>query len=212
MNEIIHRQFHRVERTVDGVKRVLFVASTGNPDRYADIVDQQTWRLDNYRANPVVLVNHDYSVQSTVGSGAVEVMDGNLTLEVVKWSSKPLASEVKVDVDDGIINAVSVGFRPGRMIPRSQMPEEDPRRGERGYVYYDCELLEVSIVTIPANAEALAAKTLRASDVVAALLSDATFKAELLAHITLSGATAPECGLLDFPSGQETPNLFGFKP
>lgn len=50
------------------------------------------------------------------------------------------------------------------------MPKEDPRYGERGYIFYDCELLEVSIVAIPANPEALAARSLgiNIDDLVAA--------------------------------------------
>jgi hypothetical protein len=208
MSEIIHRQFERVERTEGDVKRVLFVASTATPDRASDIVDQLTWRLDNYRSNPVVQVDHEYSASATIGRGEVTVVDGVLTLEIVKWSAKPRAQEVKADVDDGIVNAVSVGFRPGRMIPRSQLPDGDPRKGDRGYVYYDCELLEVSVVAIPMNPEALAAKSIASADIVDKILADERLMAELVARLTLSGAPAPQTEPLGFPEApSDTPTL-----
>ena len=155
------RSLLAIRRTVEvgGVKRSMFVASTATPDRYGDIVDQATWKLDNYRANPVVQVDHDYRVESTVGRGLAVVVDGVLTLEVEAWGEDEHAQAVRAKVEAGIVNAVSVGFRPGRSIPRSQLPAEDPRVGDRGYVFYDCELLEISIVAIPANPEALASRS-----------------------------------------------------
>lgn len=148
----------------DGTKRVLFVASTAASDRMGDIVDQ-SWVLDNYRGNPVVLVDHHYSVEAVVGRGAVSMVDGALALEVVAWSAKPTAQAVRQDVEDGIVSAVSVGFRPGRSVARSSLPADDPRRAERGDVFMDNELLEVSIVAVPANPEALiAAKAARSAE------------------------------------------------
>lgn len=179
------RSIQAVRRAVEenGRKRSIFVASTDTPDRYADIVDQATWKIDNYRANPVVQVDHDYRVESTVARGSVATEGGALTLEIDAWAETARAQDVRALVESGIVNAVSVGFRPGRMIPRSQMPPEDPRYGDRGYIMYDCELLEVSIVAIPANPEALAARSLRfdldalADQVAARLLTSPTYLA-----------------------------------
>mgnify|MGYP003333977499 CR=1 FL=1 len=52
------------------------------------------------------------------------------------------------------MNAVSVGFRPIESKSRSDLPEENKYYGSRGMYYSKSELLEVSIVTIPANGEA----------------------------------------------------------
>lgn len=215
MSDIVRKQFQRVERTVDGVKRVLFVASTDSVDRYGDIVDQGTWKLDNYRANPVVQLDHIYSAEYTIARGEVATDGGALTLEIVAWSAKARAQDVRQDVEDGIVNAVSVGFRPGRAIPRSQLPAEDPRAGTGGYVYYDCELLEVSVVAIPANADALiAAKSIgpvSARDLAAALLARPEFLTELRAQLTLSGADASEpSDLFEFPDSKESTPELGF--
>lgn len=201
---------HRIEavrRTIEreGVKRSVFVASTDTPDRMSDIVDQGTWALDRYRANPVVQVDHDYRIEATVGRGAVEVRDGALVLEVEAWADDERAQAVRAKVEAGIVNAVSVGFRPGRMIPRSQLPKEDPRYGERGYVFYDCELLEVSIVAIPANPEALAARSLAVNidEIVAAAVAR-----ELEAHRLAQPEPAPRGLSHLFPSTDGLAHLF----
>jgi len=52
------------------------------------------------------------------------------------------------------MNAVSVGFRPLESKSRLELPEENKYYGKRGMYYSKSELLEVSIVTIPANGEA----------------------------------------------------------
>lgn len=151
----------RKSLTLDGVERQVFVASTAASDRMGDVIDQASWKLDNYRQNPVVLTDHDYRAGNVVGRGEVSIVEGvGLVLEVVKWSSKDYAQAVKRDVEEGIINAVSVGFRPGRRVARRSLPSTDPLYVAEGYgeVYYDCELLENSIVAVPMNPESVAVR------------------------------------------------------
>ncbi len=40
------------------------VASTGTTDRHGERVRQDGWELDNYKKNPVILVNHSYRVEA----------------------------------------------------------------------------------------------------------------------------------------------------
>ncbi len=156
----LRRSLLSVRREVleDGTIRLHFTASTATPDRYQDIIDQASWRLDNYRMNPVVMLDHDYRVEKVVGRGEVAIVDGALDL-VPTWDlESPHGPMVAGMVDRGTVSAVSVGFLPGKSVPRASLPKEDPRCGERGWVYFDCDLLEVSVVAVPANPEALAAK------------------------------------------------------
>lgn len=189
-----------VERADDGtVKRVAFVASTAIADRADDIVDQASWRLDNYAANPVVQVDHDYSVEATVARGKVSVIEGvGLVLDVVRWSRKAEAQDVRQDVEDEIVNTVSVGFRPGRAVARKSLDPAHPyyKADGWGYAYFDCELLEVSIVAVPMNPEATALRsadrvsaTDLADDVIAAIAADPQRRG-LLAEL-LSGEADP---------------------
>jgi HK97 family phage prohead protease len=145
------------------LERATFIASTAASDRYGDVVDQ-SWLLDNYRANPVIQVDHDYRADATVGRAtSAEVKDGALVIEV-QWGKGPRAQEVAQKVADGLLSAVSVGFRPGRSARRSEFPVEHPYYADKvenpyGMAYYDNELLEVSVVAVPANPEALAQRS-----------------------------------------------------
>ena len=163
MSEAVKRRLMLVNRAVvpPTMERATFIASTAAPDRYNDVVDQGTWMLDNYRMNPVIQVDHCYEVEATVGRAAsVDVVAGALTVEVV-WGTDPKSQLVAQKVMEGSLSAVSVGFMPGRVTQRSLLPQNDPAYTDGyGYVYYDCELLEVSVVAIPANPEALAQRSM----------------------------------------------------
>jgi len=169
MNEIKHRIYH-IDRAAKPptMERATFIASTAVSDRYGDIVDQASWNLDNYKLNPVVQVDHSYFVRDTVGRAPrCEVVNNRLEVDVV-WGKNADSQLVAQKVQEGLISAVSVGFRPGRMTARSVMPADDPYYASKeenpyGYVYYDCELLEISVVAIPANQEALAQRSASAS-------------------------------------------------
>lgn len=130
-----------------------FVASTAAPDRYGSII-RQDWRLDAYRANPVVLLQHDGYSRLPIGRGTVEVVNGQLEV-VVEWdAADPLARSVAGKVKRGFLNAVSVGFSPGSVGFRDELPEDDPDYGE-GPILSSCELLEISVVTVPGNSAAV---------------------------------------------------------
>ena len=36
------------------------IASTEMPDRDGEVIKQSGWKLDSYKANPVILVSHNY--------------------------------------------------------------------------------------------------------------------------------------------------------
>ena len=64
------KNFQAKQTTQD--KPIKFVASTANPDRYGDVVDQKGWDLRAYNRNPVVLFNHNPS-QMPIGKGRAYV-------------------------------------------------------------------------------------------------------------------------------------------
>jgi HK97 family phage prohead protease len=134
-------------------EKVSFIASTSSPDRYGDVINQKGWITDNYRKNPVVLLNHDSS-QLPIGRGNVSIRNDQLVIDVEFDDEDPRAQEVKRKAQNGFMNAVSVGFRPLESTSRSDLPKDNKYYGTRGMYYSKAELLEVSIVTIPANGEA----------------------------------------------------------
>ena len=136
-------------------KAYLVVASTGDIDRHGDTVAPDGWRLDAYRANPVVLWAHDYRQPAIGRAPAVWQQDGAL-LASIEFAPTDFARTVAGLYQQGYQRGVSVGFRPIRFEER-----RDARSGAfLGIRFLEQELLEISAVPVPANRDAL----LRAGD------------------------------------------------
>ena len=143
----------------DGITTV--IASTPTSDRYGDVVSAP-WQLERFRANPVVVWAHDYSTPP-IGKAVSVEMDGPDLVAKIQWDdspSNPLGQTVAHQFRSGFLNAVSVGFQPGKSIRRNALDEDHPHYSERGNLYRDSELLEISAVPIPANPDALAKRSL----------------------------------------------------
>ncbi len=149
---------------------VTFIASTDDVDRYSDIIDQGSWILENYKKNPVILFNHN-SQALPIGRGNPRMENGKLMIDVEFDTKDELGAKIARKVKDGFMNAVSVGFNPRKSIERSKLPTEHKYYGERGTYFQDAELLEVSVVTIPANAAAIAAKKYGLESLIEKLLT-----------------------------------------
>jgi HK97 family phage prohead protease len=131
-----------------GEREIGLVISTKNPDRDKDTMEAEGWDLRNYRKNPVVLWAHDYRSLPIARARKVQVADGSLKAidHFVERDVYPLAEIVLQMLKRGYLNAASVGF----------MPLKWARNEERGGIDFEkMELLEHSIVPVPANAEAL---------------------------------------------------------
>jgi hypothetical protein len=152
MKDAITRTLRDVTVRAGGVD---VVASTDAPDRMGDIVDQ-SWVLEPFARNPVVLWGHDYSTPP-IGRAMAAVTDGRLVASIEWDTAQDLGALVARQFDEGFLSAVSVGFRPGTVTPRSGLAEDDPRYSKGwGVVFAQNELLEISAVPVPANGESLA--------------------------------------------------------
>jgi HK97 family phage prohead protease len=131
-----------------------FVASDESVDRYGDIVAIDGWELANYKRNPVVLYQHQNS--SPVGiSKKVWIEDKQLKarIKLADEGTSPFIDSLRKLMDQKILRAVSVGFMP----TVDPVYIRDPKNEYiTGYKFVGQELLEISIVTVPANANALA--------------------------------------------------------
>tara|TARA_R110000787_G_scaffold247598_1_gene353127 strand:- start:245 stop:994 length:750 start_codon:yes stop_codon:yes gene_type:complete len=145
-------EIKRVKRE-DG--KVSFVASTSTEDRYGDVINQSGWQLKAYKRNPVVLFNHN-PTELPIGRGIVEIKNGDLHIDVEFDQEDPRAKAIERKAKAGFLNAVSVGFMPVDSKMRKDLEKSHPAYSEksRGMYFGKSELLEVSIVTIPANSEA----------------------------------------------------------
>jgi len=133
-----------------------FIASTDAIDSYGESV-KQNWRLERYASNPVVLYAHNSrelpigkSLRTAVKNGALEC-----TIKFATADANPEAEKVWKLVQQDILRAVSVGFYPHTVT-------RELRDDVEVYVLDDNELMEISVVPIPANPEALAKMRARA--------------------------------------------------
>lgn len=131
-----------------------FIISDDQVDRMDEIVEQ-SWDTENYKNNPIVLWGHNPDEPENVlgTSLGLETEKGDddvtRTKSTVKFSDEginPKADMVFNQVKAGILRTVSVGF-----IPKTFKTSEDDKD-----VLADNELLEFSIVPIPANPRAVA--------------------------------------------------------
>ena len=134
-----------------------YTASTSNPDRYGDII-KQNWNLDSFRKNPVVLFQHRSDLLP-IGKGIVTVHNAKLLIDI-EFDTDERSAEIARKASLGFLNAVSVGFNSSKGTARSELDPTSPFYAEKGMLYEEAELLEVSMVTIPANGEAVASKDL----------------------------------------------------
>lgn len=136
----------------EDARTATFVFSTSDTDRMGDIIDQKTWQLENYQKNPTFLWGHK-SRDLPIGKTVDLSIRGNKLVGTVQFAGGdeyPFADTCWKLVKGGYLNAVSVGFRPHRWESYS-----DDAKGVSGYKFFDCELLECSLVPIPANQNAL---------------------------------------------------------
>lgn len=128
------------------------VFSTGKEDRHGDVVLQDGWDLKNFKKNPVILNSHNYGDASEVIGKAtgVKVVDGKLEGKITFAVNENPKAKVIFDLyAGGFLNAFSVGF-----IIKSF--GDDGKGNTDYYTISEAELLEVSAVSVPANAYALA--------------------------------------------------------
>jgi len=136
-----------------------FVLSDGTVDRYGDIVEPEGWDLRNFKKNPIALFGHSNSFP--IGRWEnLRVEGGKLIGRLVlaaKGTSERI-DELRSLLEQGILRAVSVGFRPIKSEP---IDAKQPWGAQR---YTKQELLECSLVSVPANPAAIQlAKSLNVS-------------------------------------------------
>lgn len=155
-----------------GEREFEFIASDESADSYGDIVRAEGWDLRRYKKNPIILFNH--SSNMPVGYSPMCKVDGKQLICRVK-----LADEGTSDFIDTlyklmkqrIVRAMSVGFRATKDVTIMRDPKDN---SFIGLEFNGQELLENSVVTVPANPNALSlAKSWGAKDSTLARMVEA---------------------------------------
>lgn len=133
----------------DNENVIEMIGSTEAVDRDGEVLSMDGWDLKNFKKNPVVLESHNYW-EPAIARARVQIKDKKLMfkIEFPPEGVHPRADLFKKLYKMGFMKASSVGF-----IPRNwELGDGDktPRR-----TFTEQELLEISLVTVPSNPEAL---------------------------------------------------------
>ena len=150
--DLIKKDYYEHEQEVQDI--YTFVVSTPEVDRYGTIIVPSGIDYTAYLNNPIVLAQHD-SDDWPIGKCLGFAMNGeNLEATLQFHRITDEACEVADLVAAGYVRAVSVGIIPIES-------EEQTIDGKRITVYTKSELVEFSVVSIPANREALIKKSIK---------------------------------------------------
>lgn len=166
-----------VGAATDG-KTAKFVLYSGNEVRFhpqwqtgGDIIVTREFKLANYRANPVILADHN--PDHVIGRGTASIVKATTEGEpdqlhgAATWDlheSNPLAVLIAGQHARGVRSAVSIGFMPGSLSgPRTKLASDHPahldpekvQSWRAGWLMRGPELYEWSSVSIPKDPSAL---------------------------------------------------------
>jgi HK97 family phage prohead protease len=125
------------------------IISTADMDRDGDTIKADGWVLDNYLKNPVILFAHKSHELPVARAGKVFVKDGALWQGDLDFTPREVYEfgwTVGEMLRRGYLNTFSVGFNP---------IEWQERSDKSGFDFLRQELLENSIVPVPANPNAI---------------------------------------------------------
>lgn len=133
-----------------------FVLSDGSMDRHGTRINPNGWDLGDFKRNPIALFAHN--TDAPIGTwDNIRVESGKLiaSLKMAAAGTSQRIDEMRSLVEQGILRAVSVGFR--------VLAEGKPGKSE--FDFDRQTLLEASLVSVPSNVNALAkARSLKISN------------------------------------------------
>lgn len=133
-----------------GEYEIEMIGSTGSVDRDGEAIDPNGWDLKSFKKNPVILPQHNYQKPPIGRAKQVKLIDGKLMfkIEFPEEGINPEADVYRKLYKSGFMNASSVGFAPKEWVDGDG--KKTPYR-----TFTKQELLELSLVSVPANSEAL---------------------------------------------------------
>lgn len=138
-----------ISKTEDGAIRVSGYANTVNKDRAGDVIPASTWKTPAAKASIAghipILAQHDHARPTGKVVKATPTNQGLHIEAEIHNIDEPTYKAVKA----GILNAFSIGFR----LLDGKFHQGKSSKDEGYYVISDLELFEVSVVSVPCNAQ-----------------------------------------------------------
>ncbi len=150
MGEVLHKILDCAVKKI-GDRQYEFTASTSDVDRVGEVIDVKGWDLKNFKKNPVILYGHDYHGLPIGRASKVWTSKDGFLKNVVEFpptGTYEFADIVERLVNTGFLKTQSVGF-----IPTEWVDGDGDKSARRTYTKQ--ELLEISIVPVPSNPNAL---------------------------------------------------------
>ena len=122
-------------------------ANTSDKDRTGDIVLPDAWAkgIENFRRNPILLYQHDHG--KPIGKvNSVTVDKKGIFVDASVSEAAETQHGVKTLISDGVLKSFSVGFK---------VKDADYDKRTDTFYIKDVELLEISVVSVPANQNSL---------------------------------------------------------
>ena len=150
------RKFYNFDIKSDKEDRTITcTGSVEKIDRDGEVISVKGMDLKNYKANPVVLFAHKYDSLPIAKAEKVWKSGDELKFKI-KFATEvenPQAEYVYKLMKGGFINAFSIGFIPD--YKEITYPEKPDGKKIPYRIIEKSELLEISVVPVPANASAL---------------------------------------------------------
>lgn len=125
-----------------------WIISTPERDRHRSVILPEGWELEAYRANPVILFQHNYDALPIGLSNGAKLTSKKQLRSVgvlLPPSEDPEVARIERRLELGLLRSASVGA-----VPREVAFVEDDN-GDWWIEYRKTELVEWSIVSIPSN-------------------------------------------------------------
>jgi HK97 family phage prohead protease len=165
-----------------------YVLSDDSVDRYGDIIQADGWMLANFRKNPIALFGH--KSDAPIGTWSNIRVEGNRLIAKLKLAAAGTShwvDMVRQLIEQRVLRACSVGFRDIQSEPL------DPEKPWGALRFLKSELVECSIVAVPANPNALqVSKSLGLSDADMALVFSKPATEDHRRSVPVPGKPAPQ--------------------
>lgn len=143
---------------------VLAKISSIAPDRSGEVVIPEGVQVEEYKANPVICFQHDYSILPVGRAEAIEITKDAVYAKI-RFGSTDRCKEIWSLVKDKILSALSIGFvtletlkkgtREFNDYAKARLMDLGEKINDVETIITKCTLLETSLVLIPCNQEAL---------------------------------------------------------
>ena len=129
-----------------------YIMSSDTEDRMKDVIEVDGFNLTTFKRNPIALFNHNSDQPIGVWEN-VRVEGKNLIgrLKLAAEGTSELIDSLRKLVDQRVLRAVSVGFRP----TKAEEIKDKSGNWTGGFRFTRADLLETSLVSVPANPDAL---------------------------------------------------------